>query len=136
MPRLRDTLGSVSHRGRSGVVRFIIDAQLPRRLAIWLCQVGHVATHTSDMPAGNQSSDEAICERADEDDAVVVTKDSDFVVSRTLRGRPRRLLVVATGNITNDALMRLFETNLATIVGALASPAQVELGSATLVIRD
>jgi hypothetical protein len=41
---------------------------------------------------------------ADEADRVVVTKDSDFRFGHLLVGSPRKLLVVATGNITNDSL--------------------------------
>lgn len=36
-----------------------------------------------------------------------------------MAGSPRRLLVVATGNITNAALLSLFERHLDTIVGVL-----------------
>lgn len=78
-------------------MRFIVDAQLPRRLVTRFCELGHEAVHTLDMPAGNRTADLAICLRADSDEAVVVTKDVDFFISRTLFGRPRRLLVIATG---------------------------------------
>jgi predicted nuclease of predicted toxin-antitoxin system len=37
----------------------------------------------------------------------VVTKDADFRNSHLLSGSPRRLLIVTTGNITNDALLEL-----------------------------
>ena len=41
-----------------------------------------------------------IAELADDDDRVVVTKDRDFRDGHLLARSPRRLLVVATGNIT------------------------------------
>lgn len=43
---------------------------------------------------------------------MVVTKDRDFRDSHLLHNFPRRLLVVATGNIANDDLLALFEANL------------------------
>jgi len=42
---------------------------------------------------------------------VVVTKDEDFVDTFLLRHEPYKLLI-ATGNITNDDLERLFQHNL------------------------
>jgi predicted nuclease of predicted toxin-antitoxin system len=39
---------------------------------------------------------------------VVVTKDSDFVNSFLLSRRPRKLLLVSTGNIGNAELEALF----------------------------
>jgi len=38
-------------------MKFLIDAQLPRRMAGWLIQAGHDALHTLDLPAGNRTSD-------------------------------------------------------------------------------
>ncbi len=40
---------------------------------------------------------------------------------------PRQLLVVATGNVTNDALLSLFELHLDAIVSALDEADFVEL---------
>jgi hypothetical protein len=41
-------------------MRFLIDAQLPRRLAGRLCTEGHEALHTLDLPAGNRTRDETV----------------------------------------------------------------------------
>ena len=38
-------------------MRFLVDAQLPRRLARWLQDKGHDALHTRDLPAGNRTED-------------------------------------------------------------------------------
>ena len=56
------------------------------------------------------------------------TKDADFVVSHTLAKGPRRLLLVATENIDNEALEILLRANLARIVPALEESNFVELG--------
>ncbi len=34
-------------------MKFLVDAQLPRRLCIWLRQQGHDAVHTLDLDSGN-----------------------------------------------------------------------------------
>ena len=41
-------------------MRFLVDAQLPRRLAYWLNERGHDVRHTLDLPAGNRTSDAVI----------------------------------------------------------------------------
>jgi predicted nuclease of predicted toxin-antitoxin system len=116
-------------------VRFLVDAQLPARLARFLGEVGHDALHTSDLPDRNRSTDAQIAERADRDGRVVVTKDRDFRDSHLLTRSPRQLLVVATGNITNAALMSLFEANHEAIVTALTEVDFVEVGPDSLVLH-
>jgi len=46
------------------------------------------------------------------------------------------LLIVATGDITNAALLALFEANKAAIVGAFDEVDFVELGPRALVLHD
>ncbi|MGH3788747.1 MAG: hypothetical protein ACRDRG_19855 [Pseudonocardiaceae bacterium] len=47
---------------------------------------------------------------------------------------PRRLLIVATGNITNDALLVLFAKHLDAIVAALGEGDFVEFAPDALVV--
>lgn len=116
-------------------MKFLVDAQLPGRLASFLADAGHDAIHTTQLPAGNRTTDGAIAELADRDDRVVVTKDRDFRDGHLLGGSPRRLLVVATGNITNSALLALFTGHLAEIVAAFDEVDFVELRPAALVLH-
>lgn len=116
-------------------MKFLVDAQLPARLARFLNGAGHDAVHTAELPDGNRSTDVQIVEMADAEGRVVVTKDRDFRDGHLLSGTPRRLLVVAAGNVTNTALLALFEVNLNAIVGALGEADFVELGLAALVVH-
>ncbi|SPE55083.1 conserved hypothetical protein [Verrucomicrobia bacterium] len=95
-------------------MKFIVDAQLPRRLARDLAAAGHDVTHTLDLPLGNRTPDQDIATLAAKEGRVVVTKDSDFVTTFVLRGAPPKLLLISTGNISNDALSRLTVANLTT----------------------
>jgi predicted nuclease of predicted toxin-antitoxin system len=83
-------------------MRFLIDAQLPRRLAAQLRQAGFEVTHTLDLPEGNRTTDQALTNLSLAEQAVLVTKDSDFVESFLLKGEPWKLLLVSTGNIRNE----------------------------------
>lgn len=108
-------------------MRFLVDAQLPARLATLLADCGHDALHTSALPDGNRTTDRQIAAVADREDRIVVTKDADFRNSHLLTGSPARLLVVATGNISNRDLLELCETHLDQIADAFSVGTYVEL---------
>jgi predicted nuclease of predicted toxin-antitoxin system len=73
-------------------VKFLIDAQLPARLAGLLSAAGHDVVHTSQLPDGNRTTDTSLATVADAEDRVVITKDRDFRDSHLLRRTPRRLV--------------------------------------------
>jgi predicted nuclease of predicted toxin-antitoxin system len=83
--------------------------------------------HRIGLPDGNRSTASQIAQHADTENRVVVTKDQDFRDGNLLGRSPRKLLVVATGNITNDALLSLFELHLDAIISALGEADFVEL---------
>ena len=56
-------------------MRFLVDAQLPRRMALRLLDSGHEALHTLDLPLGNRTSDNEIIQLAESENRIVVTKD-------------------------------------------------------------
>ncbi len=67
-------------------MKFLVDAQLPRRFCTWLTEAGHDAIHTLDLPHGNRTSDAEVIEIAEREKRVVVTKDDDFVQSYLVTG--------------------------------------------------
>jgi predicted nuclease of predicted toxin-antitoxin system len=97
-------------------MRFLVDAQLPRRLAQSLREKGFEAIHTLDLPLRNRTPDSLISEISVRDQYIVVTKDEDFVSSFHLQRRPHKLLLVSTGNIKNAELEVIFLASLAEIV--------------------
>lgn len=116
-------------------MKFIIDAQLPRRIAILLNQAGHDALHTLDLPQANRTPDTKIVQVAAREDRVVVSKGSDFVDSFLLDRKPEKLLLISTGNITNRDLEAVLLPNLAVIVAALEENDFVELTRTALIIH-
>ena len=117
-------------------MKFLVDAQLPRRLAGWLTQAGHDALHTLDLPSGNRTSDADVIACAMLETRIVVTKDDDFVQSYLLNGTPSRLLLVATGNIANAELEALIATHLSRIEAAFNRHRFIELGRDAMVIHE
>jgi predicted nuclease of predicted toxin-antitoxin system len=116
-------------------MKFLVDAQLPRRFTVWLSDAGHDALHTLDLPLKNRTSDSEIIALAKLDSRVVVTKDEDFVQSYLVTGEPA-LLLISTGNISNLALEKLVRTNLASIDAAFATNRFIEINHDALVIHE
>lgn len=117
-------------------MKFLIDAQLPRRFCFWLTAAGHDAVHTLDLPRCNRTTDQEITDLAEQQNRIVITKDDDFVQSYLLAGRPPKLLLVATGNISNAALENVIRTNLAMISAAFETHRFLEIGREALVIHE
>ena len=117
-------------------MKFLVDAQLPRRLARVLAEAGHDAIHTLDLPAANRTGDGEIARLAAQEGRVVVSKDHDFVVSFHLRKLPPKLLLISTGNISNEKLCAILAANLATLESAFLRHDFIELGSSALTIHS
>jgi len=108
-------------------MKFLVDAHLPPRLCLVLVRHGYDAVHTSDLPAKNATKDWAINQISLDDQRVVISKDMDFFYSHLLLGRPWKLLLVRTGNISTQDLCALLERNLPTIEAALQNHTLVEI---------
>lgn len=116
-------------------MKFLVDAQLPRRMAHWLRNAGCDAVHTLDLPSKNRTIDGAITTLADQEQRIVVTKDVDFVDSHLLAGRPEKLLLISTGNITNGAMERLFVPLIPDLIREFISNHFLELGRNGFIVR-
>ncbi len=116
-------------------MKFLVDAQLPRKMAEWLRIASCDAIHTLDLPQGNRTSDATIIAEADSQDRVVITKDADFVNSHLLSDRPARLLLISSGNISNQQLEELFVPLIPVLTAELQANAFVELNRKGLIVR-
>jgi predicted nuclease of predicted toxin-antitoxin system len=111
-------------------VRFLIDAQLPPALARHLVVRGHEAEHLADIGMLT-ASDALIWQRAVDSNAVLITKDEDFVTVRALskQGGPP-IVWVRLGNTTRRALIARFDAALPSILEA------IERGETVVQISD
>src|SRR4051794_33507443 len=98
-----------------------------------LSAAGCDAIHTPDLPDANRTADEQVNDIAGRGQRAVVTKDADFVDSHLLRGRPAKLLLIATGNISNRDLEALMVPLLPDIVREPQAHSFLELGRAGIV---
>lgn len=115
-------------------MKFLVDAHLPPGLCAVLQAAGHDAIHTSRLTAQNRTADGFINQLSVAEMRVVVTKDSDFYHSHLLHGRPWKLLLVRTGNISTRELTALFLRHLPAIVAAFEKNSLVELDRQTVQI--
>ena len=116
-------------------MKFIIDAQLPKRLADALATAGHDAIHTLSLPEKNRSTDSAIAQIADLEQRILISKDADFVSSHMVQGTPRYLLEISTGNMPNALLLPLVLSNLDQIELAFSTSTHVEVTASALVVH-
>jgi predicted nuclease of predicted toxin-antitoxin system len=108
-------------------MKFLVDAHLPRKLAVQLKDMGYDTRHTLGLPLGNRTTDQFINELSITEQRIVITKDSDFVDSFWLQDQPWKLLLVSTGNIRNDELKALFSNNMERIQAGFAEFRFLEL---------
>ncbi len=116
-------------------MKFLVDAQLPGRLARRRREAGHEATHTLGLPHGNRTTDTHINDLSAREQYVVVTKDADFVNSFILSRLPYKLLLISTGNIRNAELETLFLSNLERMVEGFDSFDYIELNRRALIFH-
>jgi predicted nuclease of predicted toxin-antitoxin system len=118
------------------MIRFLVDAQLPKKLARLLEEAGYDTFHTLDLPEGNRTKDQEINRRSIEEKRIVVTKDEDFVESLLISDKPYKLLIVRTGNITNRELLALVERSIPRITQAFLENRLIEITQDKLIIYE
>jgi predicted nuclease of predicted toxin-antitoxin system len=117
-------------------MKFLVDAQLPVRLARFLQASGYDTLHTKDLPQQNATLDTQINEISIEQERVVITKDSDFVNSFMTIQKPSKLLLVTTGNIKNSELEQIFASNLSTLVDLLQHHNYIEMNRSEIIVHQ
>lgn len=117
-------------------MKFLIDAHLPHKLTSIFINKGLKAIHTLDLPSANTTTDEYINQLSVSEKWIVITKDSDFVNSFLLANKPWKLLLVSTGNIRNQELLKLFQVNLPKILLAFKENKFIEINSKNILTHQ
>ena len=90
-------------------MKILCDVHFPYRLVNFFKKKGIEAIHTNDILKKWNTEDSDLSRYADENNFILITKDSDFRDSFFLRKTPRKLVRVTLGNISNNELIKLFE---------------------------
>jgi predicted nuclease of predicted toxin-antitoxin system len=117
-------------------MKFIVDAQLPKKLSQLLRDKGFDSIHTLELPNNNATTDNEINQLSKKDSRVVITKDSDFLNSFYLNGLPYKLILVTTGNIKNSQLLSMFDNTIEKIIEILNTNNIVEINKNQIIIRN
>jgi predicted nuclease of predicted toxin-antitoxin system len=88
-------------------VRFLVDAQLPPKLARVLVEAGHEGGHLEDVEM-RHAKDGDIWDYAVRHQAVLVTKDEDFVERFRRCGNGPVIVWLRIGNSSNRMLLTWF----------------------------
>ena len=116
-------------------MKFIVDAQLPISLSNLLKSKGYDSIHTLELPDKNKTKDNYITSISIEEERIVVTKDNDFLESFLIHGRPRKLILIRTGNIGNNELKNLFDKQLERISSLMMENSLIEITKTEIVIH-
>lgn len=110
-------------------MKFVIDAQLPYGLKIFLKDNGFDVIHTDDMPNRERTTDKEIINISELENRIIITKDKDFLDSHILLNKPEKLVLITSGNIKNKDFFVLFRNNFKTITELLSKHSLIELNS-------
>ncbi|MCM0591986.1 MAG: DUF5615 family PIN-like protein [Gloeotrichia echinulata CP02] len=117
-------------------MKFLVDAQLPVRLARFLKASGYDTIHTIDLPQQNGTLDTEINAISIQQNRIVITKDSDFVNSFLIIQQPYKLLLITTGNIKNVELESLFSANLQSLFELFDQHSYIEMSRDTIIVHQ
>jgi len=116
-------------------MKFLLDAQLPKKLSEFLKWKGYDSIHTLDLPDKNRTKDSQINEISIKQKRVVISKDLDFIETFLISNKPYKLIYIATGNITNKELLELFSKNIENIVKLIRENRLVEITDKNIIVR-
>ncbi len=114
-------------------MKFLIDAQLPKALAIFLNNQGYHSIHTLDLPSKNKTSDSEIIELSLKENLIVISKDSDFYNSFLQKGEPYKLIYLKVGNMSTTEISSLFANNLSVIVNQITANFVIEISKKNII---
>ena len=116
-------------------MKFLIDAQLPMRIANLLENLGYDVIHTKNLPLKNATPDSEINKLSILEQRIVVTKDKDFLDSFLIKQEPYKLLLITTGNISNKQIEQLFLQNITQIIELFLTYDFLEMTRDSLIIH-
>jgi predicted nuclease of predicted toxin-antitoxin system len=93
-------------------MKILCDVHISYKIVRFLKEKGIEAVHVNELPDKWHTKDAVISNYADSEGFTVITKDVDFKNSHFIQNKPRRLIRIALGNISNKDLLYIFERYL------------------------
>src|SRR5215212_5756511 len=103
-------------------MRFLCDVHISFKIVNFLSSYGFETVHVNGILDRWNTKDTEICRYADENNFIVITKDTDFRNSFLLKQTPKRLIKINLGNISTEALIEILAENIEAIKKLDAKP--------------
>ena len=116
-------------------MKFIIDAQLPISLSFLLRHKGYDTIHTLKLPDKNKTRDKQVIKISITENRVVITKDSDFLESFLVKGEPKKIILLKTGNINNEGLGEIFSKHIEKMASLLKENSLIEINRNEIIVH-
>lgn len=104
----------------------IVDAQLSPHLALWINKEFGLESFSVGHLGLLQASDRDIFDFGRQKNAIILTKDSDFILLLEKNGPPPKVIWVTCGNTSNERMKRILQDNLYAALDLLKSERLVE----------
>lgn len=88
-------------------MQIICDVHISYKIVQHLVRNDINAVHANQILRGSETSDAEISAYADENDFVVMSKDSDFQTAHFLNKEPKKLLNIALGNLSTPKTIEI-----------------------------
>lgn len=96
-------------------MRFLCDVHISYKIVNYLISLGFETFHVNDILNKWNTSDKDICDYADSNNLIVITKDTDFRDSFFIKQTPKKLIKISLGNISNQELIQILSENIDSI---------------------
>ena len=93
-------------------MRFLCDVHISHKIVKYLYSLGFETFHVNQILDRWSTKDNDICNYADTNDLIVITKDQDFRDSHFVKNTPGKLIKVNLGNISNQELIEILTENI------------------------
>jgi len=96
-------------------MKFLCDVHISYKIVKLFVSLGYESLHVNNILEKWYTKDRDICEYADKNDLILISKDSDFRDSFFVNKTPKKLIKINLGNISNQELSQVFTTNIKAI---------------------
>ena len=108
-------------------MKIIIDAQLSPNLATWITQNFDIEAYSVKYLGLRDATDEAIFAEARKQNAIVLTKDEDFMNLVMKNGSPPKIIWLTCGNTSNQRMKEVLSQHLLNALTLLQTTDLVEI---------
>lgn len=96
-------------------MKFLCDVHISIKIAKSIEHLGYTCEHVNRILNKWNTTDKEIIEFADENHYILITKDQDFRNTFLVNSKPKRLIKIDLGNISNEMLYDILKGVLPTI---------------------